>query len=217
MFKTNIKTAPGLYLITGGNAADDAGFFDNVKSALDAGVKAVQLREKELSGRDLLQTAERLRLLTHGYGALFFVNDRADVAKLSGADGVHLGQGGVSPARAREILGEESIVGVSAHNIAEAVKAEEDRADFVTFGPVYHTPSKEKWGPPLGLGPLREAAGRLSIPVYAIGGIVKDRVKETIEAGASGVAVISAILGAPDVRKSAEEIIAEVNRVKSRH
>lgn len=211
-----MKAAPefNLYLITGGNAAGDAGFFDDIKHALDAGVRAIQLREKQLSGRDLLAAAERLRLLTHGYGALLFINDRADVAALAGADGVHLGQGGMSPAAARKVMGEESLVGVSAHNLTEALKAEEDRADFITFGPVYHTPTKSLYGAPLGLGPLKEAAGRLNVPVYAIGGINKDRVDEVVASGASGVAVISAILSSSNVRKSAEELIRELNRAK---
>ncbi|MBI5970751.1 MAG: thiamine phosphate synthase [Deltaproteobacteria bacterium] len=225
MSRTRTKTAPDLYLITGGNVIPldpplkrggvNEGFFDRIKSALDAGVRAVQLREKELNARDLLQTAERLRLLTHGYGALFFINDRADVAKLSGADGVHLGQGGMSPAAARKILGEEAIIGVSAHNMTEARKAKKDHADFITLGPVYPTPSKAHYGAPLGLKTLKKIAGLVDIPVYAIGGINKGRVEEVIAAGASGVAVISAILSAPDVRKSAEEIIAELNRVKT--
>lgn len=219
MSKIKMKAAPefNLYLITGGDAltAPDAVFFDNIKGALDAGVRAVQLREKHLSGRDLLAVAERLRLLTHAYGALLFINDRADAAALSGADGVHLGQGGVSPAAARKVMGEEALVGVSAHNMAEARKAEEDHANFITFGPVYHTPSKAQWGPPLGLGLLKEAAGLVNIPLYAVGGINKNRVEEVVASGASGVAVISAILASSDVRKSAEELIRELGRVKT--
>jgi len=217
MSKTKTKSIPefGLYLITGGDAANDAGFFDKIKGALDGGVRAVQLREKNLNGRDLLAAAERLRLLTREYGALLFINDRADVAKLSGADGVHLGQNGISPAAARKALGGEALIGVSAHNLTEARKAEEDHANFITFGPVYQTPSKAQWGPPLGLKPLKEITGLVNIPVYAVGGINKDRVEEVIASGASGIAVISAILSSSDVRKSAEELVHELGRVRS--
>ncbi len=202
-----------VYLVTDRRLVDD--IVRAVESALEGGVRLVQLREKDLSAKEILTLAKRLRAKTSESGAKLFINDRVDIALLSGADGVHLGQDSFSPVDARKILGEKMLIGVSAHSIKEAEAAEQEGADFITFGPVFHTPSKARYGEPVGAGLLKEACNRLKIPVYAIGGVKRENMKEAVAAGAGGVAVISAILGIRDIRKSAEQLVKEFERLSA--
>jgi len=196
------------YLITDRRLfTDNHSLFTAVEEALKGGAQAVQLREKDLEVRELLHMAYDLRQLTSGYGAKLFINDRVDVALAVGADGVHLGGSGMPAFAARKASGEGMLIGVSAHSLAEAKKAEEEGADFLTLGPVFETPSKMKYGKPLGLELLKEVSEKISIPVFAIGGIKKERVKNTLESGASGIALISAILGAEDIQSNTEEFM----------
>jgi len=148
-----------------------------------------------------------LRELTTRYGVKLFINDRLDVALAVDADGVHLGGESIPAFAAREATGGAMLIGASAHSIGEAIKAEEEGADFVTLGPVFETPSKIKYGHPLGPGLLREIRGKISIPVFAIGGIKKERVGSVLEAGASGIALISAILGSENIKSNTEEFM----------
>lgn len=197
-----------VYLITDGSAPTGGDIAGAVEKALRGGVRAVQLREKGLDAKGLLKLAKELRALTNGYGARLIINDRADVALLSGADGVHLGQRSIAPVDAREMLGGEMLIGVSTHSAEEARRAAGGGADFITIGPIYHTPSKARYGEPIGTAMIREVRAVVDIPVYAIGGIDRDNLKEAVLNGADGVAVISAILGCKDVEKGAREIIA---------
>jgi thiamine-phosphate pyrophosphorylase len=204
-----------LYLITDRALCPD-GLAAPVEEALKGGVRLVQLREKDLGGRELLKLARELRAVTDKYGSGLIINDRVDVALSADADGVHLGQGSFSPADARRLMGKGKLIGVSTHGTEEAKRAEDEGADFITFGPVYFTPSKARYGEPVGLEPLREAAGVIGIPVYALGGIKKERVAEAMDAGAYGVAVISAVLGAPGVQQSASGLVTELKKALSR-
>ncbi len=178
-----------------------------VGSALKGGVRAVQLREKDLGTRELLDMAYALRAITREYSARLFVNGRVDVALAAGADGVHLGSTDMPLPAARRAAGGSMLIGVSTHSIQEARRAEEEGADFITLGPVYETPSKMRYGKPIGIRPLREVRKEVAIPVFAIGGITRERVEEVVEAGASGVALISAILASGDIKSSAEEFM----------
>lgn len=178
-----------------------------VEEAVKGGVRAVQLREKDMPVRELLGLSRRMRDLTGKYSALLFINDRVDVALAVGADGVHLGGQGIPVEAVRRICGDRLMIGVSTHSPKEARAAEAGGADFITFGPVYETPSKAAYGPPLGVETLREAAGTVGIPVFAIGGIKRHNMGEAVGAGAHGVALISAILGAADVRAEAEAFV----------
>ena len=195
----------GLYLVTDRRLCGD--IVSAVGEALEAGARFVQLREKDLDGGELLRLARRLRAITRDYGALLIVNDRVDVALLAEADGVHLGKNGFSPVDAREALGEERLVGVSTHNVAEALEAQRGGADFITLGPVYPTPSKAHYGESVGIRTLKEVAEKVAIPVYAIGGIKRDKVEEVLKAGASGIAVISAVFASKDIKKSTRELL----------
>ena len=178
-----------------------------VEEALKAGVKAVQLREKDLGTRPLLQLAYEMRELTSRYGARLFINDRVDIAMAVEADGVHLGQGSFPAHAAKKASEGRLIIGVSTHSLDEASKAVEEGADFVTFGPVFETPSKMKYGRPLGLEVLREACDKITVPVFGIGGIKKEMVSEVLDAGAAGIALISAILAAEDIQSNTKELM----------
>jgi thiamine-phosphate pyrophosphorylase len=173
-----------------------------IDTACRAGVRAVQLREKDLDSRSLFELARDLRRITLSYHSKLLINDRVDVALAAETDGVHCPEDGFVPTVARELLGSESLIGVSCHSLDKAQQAAQAGADFVFYGPVFGTPSKAAFGPPVGLSALRKVCGQTETPVFAIGGITPERAIECMEAGASGVAVISAILGGADVEGS---------------
>lgn len=184
--------ALALYLITDRRATRGRDLVDVVAECLDAGVRMLQAREKDLPPAELLALCRPLRALTRRAGAQLFVNGDVEVARQVGADGVHR-------PHALVILPEDAPglqIGVSVHRPSEAGEAEADGAAFVVFGPVYDTTSKRAFGPPQGLEPLAQTVRAVKIPVFAIGGITPERVPEVRAAGAAGVAVISAILSA---------------------
>jgi thiamine-phosphate pyrophosphorylase len=169
---------------------------DVVEECVDAGLRAVQLREKDLAVQDLLGLAVSLRAVTRARGARLLVNDRADVALAAGADGVQRTHLSLPVTALRRIGPPGFLVGASVHATDEARTAAADGADLVVFGPIYDTPSKRPYGPPQGLQALRRVVAAVDRPVIAIGGITPARVAEVRSAGAAGVAVISAILEA---------------------
>ncbi|TAN44510.1 MAG: thiamine phosphate synthase [Nitrospirae bacterium] len=200
-----------IYLITDRKLfIDEEFFFGAVENALKAGIKAVQLREKDLPVRELLYMAYRMREMTVRYGARLFVNERLDVAVSVDADGVHLGSSGIPVSAARKAVGGKMMIGVSTHSADEALDAQKHGADFITLGPIYPTPSKLKYGKPLGIRLFESAAGTLSIPVFGIGGIKQDKIAEVINAGASGIALISGILGEADAGVAAKKYIETI-------
>jgi thiamine-phosphate pyrophosphorylase len=165
---------------------------------LDGDASFIQLRDKEASGRELLDQAIACLKLTREAGATLIINDRVDVALTAGADGVHLGQDDLSVAEAREILGEDKIVGVSTHSIDQFRAALETSANYIALGPVFPTLTKENTAPVIGLELVREARKLTDRPLVAIGGINLGRAPEVIEAGADCVAVISALYPLPE-------------------
>jgi thiamine-phosphate pyrophosphorylase len=171
---------------------------ETVEAALRGGVRAVQLREKDLPAAQLLPLAMELRALTRRFGARLLINDRVDVALAVEADGVHLGGHSLPPTTVRKLLGPERLIGVSTHHPAEVTAAARDGADFVTFGPVFATPSKLAYGPPCGLDALRTACAAAQIPVFALGGIKCGDLSPLRACGAHGIAVISAVIATPD-------------------
>jgi thiamine-phosphate pyrophosphorylase len=181
-----------------------------VADALRGGLRAVQLREKDLTAAQLYELAVELRRLTREYGAKLLINDRIDVALAVGADGVHLGKAGLPVVEARRILGSKGLIGYSAHSTVEAAQAQLGGADFVTLGPVYRTPSKTLYGEPLGLGALAEATRSVTIPVFALGGVKQTSVAEVLSAGAHGVALISAVMAAPNPRHETESLLRTI-------
>jgi len=176
------------------------------------GLRFLQLREKDLPTRELLFLAYTIRDLTFKSSARLLINDRIDLCLAVQADGVHL-RANSFPARiARKILGETKLIGVSTHSLQEAQQAQEEGADFITLGPIYETPSKTGYGPPLGLDTLKAVRRQIKIPILALGGIKKERVREVLEAGADGIALISAILMADDPRQAATHLIHELEQ-----
>src|SRR5215510_14390691 len=169
-----------------------------VRMFLDGGADLIQLRDKEAGGRELLEQALACLKLTRKAGATLIINDRVDVALTAGADGVHLGQDDLSVDEAREILGEDKIIGVSTHSIDQFRAALETSANYIAVGPVYPTITKENPAPVVGLELVREARKLTDRPLVAIGGISHARTPEVIAAGADCVAVISALYPLPE-------------------
>lgn len=197
-----------LYLITGRNETLGRNLELVVEEALKGGVRAIQLREKELTAKELYEKAYELRRLTARYDAKLFVNDRVDVALAVDADGVHIGADSLPIYKVRRLLGERKLIGVSCHNQAQAITAQEMGADFITFGPVFFTPSKAPYGDPVGLKLLETVTETLQIPVFALGGVKPGNCAEVVARGVHGVALISGIMSALDPREAARELLA---------
>jgi len=191
---------------------------DIARAALRGGARLIQLRDKEMSGRALLEAARRLADLAQGHGGVLIVNDRLDVALAAGADGVHLGEEDLPIAAARRVLGDEAIIGASVANAQQAAEAEAAGATYVSVGSVFPTGSKADAGEPIGLAAVREVKRKVRLPVLAIGGISRDNVTEVIRAGADGVAVISAVASADDMERATAELlrlIADARRTQA--
>ena len=188
-----------------------------VDAALAGGVRVVQLREKDLPPRELLSLAQVLRGLTSKGSARLLINDRMDICLAVDADGVHLPSNSMPTRIARKILGDAKLIGVSTHSLEEAKRAEGEGADLITLGPIYETPTKTRYGAPLGLDVLRTVRAHIKIPLFALGGIRRERVQGVLRAGADGVTLISAILMAEDPRQAAADLITELERCGGRH
>lgn len=169
----------------------DLPIYDMVSAVLDAGIRFIQYREKDRTRREIHEEASRLRELTRRYDALLFINDHADIALAVDADGVHLGQDDLPIEEARRIMGEK-IIGISTHGPEQAKSAERGGADYIGFGPVFHTTTKDA-GSPKGVDALRSVREVVGIPVVAIGGINEDNIEVVLDAGADAAAVATAI------------------------
>lgn len=198
------KTISGLYLVT----EPCADLLERVEIALQCGVGIVQYREKDPSAKERLVTACRLRVLCRKHRALFIVNDDPLLALKCDADGVHLGQGDLSPAAAREILGENALVGVSTHCLDEAIAAERSGADYIGFGCLFPTRTKGDTTP-ASLEELARVRKAVSIPIVAIGGIDVFNLASAIRAGADAAAVISAVMLAEDCRVAVNKLLRQ--------
>lgn len=182
------------------------------KAAIEGGAHAIQFRAKKESTKESLEIGKRIKAMSSGR-ALFFVNDRLDLALALDADGLHLGQEDMPIRVAKELLkesGKELIIGASTHNLKQALGAAERGANYISFGPIF--PSKTKpSSKPLGIEKLREVCKKVSVPAIAIGGINKDNVRKVIKVGAQGVAVVSAIAQAKDARKATQELLNKID------
>ncbi|MDI6895336.1 MAG: thiamine phosphate synthase [Bacillota bacterium] len=195
-----------LYLVTDRRQSGGRPLEEIVRAAIAGGVTTVQLREKDISTREYVALARTLREITGEAGVTFIVNDRVDVALAADADGVHVGQEDMPAALARGLIGPDRILGVTAASEAEARRAQGDGADYVGCNAVFATPSKTDTGPPLGLEGLRRLAQAVSIPVVAIGGINAGNAAEVMACGVAGIAVVSALMSAPDVTAAARQL-----------
>ncbi len=180
---------------------------DAVRLALKGGARAIQVREKDLPVRELLSLAQELRAITRDFKARLFINDRLDVAVAAEADGVHLGHQSMPPEAARRIVGMRMLIGVSTHTIEEARAAQAGGADFVTFGPVFLTPSKAPFGQPVGLDGLKAVKNAIGIPLFALGGVKSGNISRILGAGADGVAMISDVFGSDNIQQATEDVV----------
>jgi len=204
---------PSLYVVLDRAAAGGRELVDILDAALAGGSRLIQLREKEWPSGRVLPVAERLRARCAAAGATFIVNDRVDLAVAVGADGVHVGQEDLPARAARPLLRPGMILGVSTHSVAQARAAQADGADYVAVGSMFPTRSKAEFelvGPDL----LRKLRGEIRVPLIGIGGITHANVAQVIEAGADGVAVISAVCAAENPRASAERFLALIRAAR---
>lgn len=181
-----------------------------IQQAVNAGLPAVQLRERDLSTGEVLALAREIQSITAPRAVPLIVNDRIDLALALNVDGVHLRANSVSVSVARRLVGVDRLVGVSTHSLGEVEQANRDGADYVLFGPIFETPSKRPFGPPLGLGMLAEVCRRSTVPVFAVGGVTSVSVPDIRRAGAHGVAVIGAILTRDDVAAATRGMLASL-------
>ncbi len=181
-----------------------------IKEALKGGVKAVQLREKDLSSKEMYELAKEIKTITEKKNALLIINDRIDIALAADADGVHLGWQSMPIKESRGILGKKKLIGVSTHSLNEAVLAQKNGADFITFGTIYPTSSKQGLTDFKGPEAIKKIRKKIKIPLIAIGGIKEDNIKNVISNGADGVAVISAIMGAKKPCEAAKGLICKL-------
>jgi len=197
----------GICFITDAKCTD-LPLYDMVHHVLRAGVRCIQYREKDLSRRQIYDNAVTLRKLTGRFDAILLINDHADIALAVDADGVHLGQDDLPLREARKIMGSK-IVGISTHNLDQATEAERGGADYIGFGPVFHTTTKDA-GAPKGVDNIRTIKENVSIPVVAIGGIRLDNIAAVIHAGADAAAVATAICKG-DIAANAEKFVRFFN------
>ena len=207
-----MKRIGRLHVLTDTTLQDRFSHLELARLAVQGGADLIQFRQKSGSTRSLIEAARAMKAICEAAGAVFVVNDRIDVAMASDADGVHLGQDDFPIATARDLLGAHRIVGGSASNLAEALACVRDGADYVGFGPVFPTTSKADAGPASGLETLRSIADAVEVPVIAIGGIDEENAARVMDAGAHGIAVISAVCCRPDPGGAATKICRLVQR-----
>jgi len=185
---------------------------ETAKLVIDGGADAIQLREKTISDSDFISLAGEIREITTNKGTLFIINDRVNVARELNADGVHLGQHDMSVLEARNIIGNEKIIGVSTHNIKQARQAQKDGADYIAVGPVYPTSTKD-YEPSVGLKVVQEVSREINVPIFAIGAITLENLDGVVKAGVSSVAVCSAIINSKDIYSSTKRFKTKLSQL----
>lgn len=206
----SIARAIRLYVIPDRKIGAPKNLIEQTRELLAGGATAIQLRDKELSGRKLLETATEMARLCKEAGALFVVNDRLDIAILSGAHGLHIGQSDIPLAEAKKLSPPSFIIGVSAQTIEEARLAEKQGADYLGIGAVFPTSTKEAEA--LGLTGTARVASATSLPSVAIGGINLENAAEIMKTGVSGLSLISAIVGNSDIRGQTRKFLEIIGR-----
>jgi thiamine-phosphate pyrophosphorylase len=195
-----------LYVVTDSRLVDERALAEVIESAIRGGAGVIQYREKHADTRRMVASARELCQVCRRLGAAFLVNDRLDVALAVDADGVHVGQQDMPVALARTLLGPDKLLGVSVQDARTLAEAVSQGADYLSLSPVFATPTKPDHEEPLGLEAVTALAGLSRLPVVAIGGINRANVGDVMRAGAHGVCVISAVLGAPDPERAAREL-----------
>lgn len=203
-----------VYLLTDQRTADGRPLLEVVQAAIHGGATAIQLRAKEMPTREMFQLGQALHEMTQTAGLPLIINDRLDIALALEAEGVHVGQNDLPASLVRRLLGPNRILGVTAETIAQAQQAEQEGADYLGSATVYPTFSKPDAPKPIGVAGLAEVVQAVKIPVVAIGGITLANAAATIEAGAAGVALISAIIGAADPKIATYTLAKVVKQTK---
>ena len=202
-----------LYAVTDRSwSADEADFWRRVSEAMEGGAQVVQLREKHLSHEEMLRAAERFVALCRSHGAVSIINDDVEAAAASGADGVHVGQEDLEAGRARALLGPDKLIGVSAHNVEEALAAQAAGADYLGVGAAFVTGTKSD-ASPISRETIRAITAAVDIPVVAIGGIGPENILELAGCGLDGVAVVSALFARADTGEAARQMRALAEQI----
>lgn len=215
MNATRPHSLSGLYIILDPSVDPARPLVDVLMAAAEAGASLFQYRNKSAAMKDAYVEALLLRQAAAKAGVLFIVNDRCDLALAVDADGVHLGQGDLPLDLARKVMGPDKLIGISTHNPDQVRVATAGKPDYLGFGPIFKPGSKQDHDPVVGLEGLRAMRGLTSLPVFAIGGIHIEQTEELIQAGANGVAVISAILKAPNISHAVNAFLAQMPRSTS--
>jgi thiamine-phosphate pyrophosphorylase len=213
--RPGLREALQLILVTDPKLGGSTPVEETVRLALEGGCRAVQLRDKDASARELLARARALRELTRQHGALLFVNDRADVALASGADGVHVGPNDVPVAALRAWLGDRLIIGYSTDDPAEAVAAVAEGADYLGCGAVFGTTTKDVGSEAIGIDGLEAVATAVQVPVVGIGGVDLGNVSQVARSSAAGVAVVRGIMAAPSPAEATRSFLEALGRTYS--
>ena len=200
-----------LYAVTDRAWVGTKSLYEQVKEALENGVTCVQLREKELNESDFLKEVKQISTLCKEYKVPFIVNDNVNIAIACKADGIHIGQEDMELTSVRKLVGEDMIIGVSAHTVEEAIKAQEGGADYIGIGAVFATSTKTDVDV-LSFDTLKSICEAVDIPTVAIGGIQKDNICKLKKSGIDGVAVVSAIFAAKDIATATKELLLEVKK-----
>lgn len=209
-----LPARPFLYAVVDTQLLAGRSLSEAIRALGRGGASLVQVRTKLGGDAERVRLAREACAAAREAGVPLIVNDRADVARIVGAAGVHVGQGDLPSPLARAIVGPDAIVGVSTHDVAQAASAAAEAVDYVAFGPVFPTRTKANPDPVVGLDGLRAMRGVVSCPVVAIGGITRRNAAEVAAAGADGVAVISDLLGAPDLEAAARELVAALRSAR---
>jgi thiamine-phosphate pyrophosphorylase len=215
MTVSHLSALSGLYIILDPSVCPSRPLIEVLKTAAEAGVVLFQYRNKTASMKDAYVEALALRQAAAKAGVLFIVNDRCDLALAIDADGVHLGQGDLPLDLARKVMGPEKLIGISTHSLTQVRDATVGKPDYLGFGPIFTPGSKQDHDPVVGLEGLRAIRSLTPLPVFAIGGIHLDRVDDVVRAGADGVAVISAILKAPDISHAVRSFLDQMPKSAS--
>ena len=202
-----------LYVLISSNIAKKS-VKETARLVIDGGADAVQLREKTISDSKFISLAREVRDITTKRGSLLIINDRVHVVRKVNADGIHLGQQDMSALEARNIIGDEKIIGVSTHSITQARQAQKDGADYIAIGPIYPTSTKGH-EPSVGIEILHEILEAVSIPIIAIGAITLENLDGVLKAGASRIAVCSAIIGSKDIYSSTRQFKEKLGETKA--
>jgi thiamine-phosphate pyrophosphorylase len=200
----------GLYVILDPSVCPDRPLHDVLKLSVTAGARIFQYRNKTASMKEAYAEALVLRKASAELGVVFIVNDRCDLAMAVDADGVHLGQGDLPLDLARKVMGPDKLIGISTHNADQVSAASAGQPDYLGFGPIVKPGSKQDHDPVVGIEGLRTVRPLTTFPFFAIGGITIDQVGEVIRAGATGVAVISAVLKAPDIQRAVSDFVCRM-------